>query len=266
MPTPTATPRPADREAASPCRRKPTRFEEGGSWSTVSMCAPKGQRANRSGFSPSFPGSPGVPAGPASCRASSCDMRSARTAVPGSVGSGPRMACPGYRKSADQRGRPARRRSSRTSRRRPRSRVLLLLYGCDPCRALPARGLDLPHCTRTIPADARLRSEFDAAEESGLRGSLLRGSLLRRGLFRGSLLGGRLFRRRLVAAGPRLDAGFQLGQQIRDVFGFVELFRLFFGGKRFSAFEFGLHQLLQLLLVVVVITIRVEFVGHRLDH
>ena len=171
----------------------------------------KGLRANRSRSSPSFPGCLVAPAGPASCRASSCDMRSARTAVPGSVGSGPRMACRGCRKSADQRGRPAQRRSSRTSRRRPRSRVLLL-YGCDPYRALPARGLDLPHCTRTIPADARLRSEFDAAEESGLRGGLLSRSLFRGSLFRRSLLGGRLFRRRLAVAGARLDAGLQLGQ------------------------------------------------------
>jgi hypothetical protein len=61
-----------------------------------------------------------------------------------------------------------------------------------------------------------------AVGRSGLRGgflsggllsrSLLSGSFLRRGLFRGSLLGGSLFRRRLAVAGPRLDAGFQLGQ------------------------------------------------------
>ena len=53
----------------------------------------------------------------------------------------------------------------------------------------------------------------------------------------------------LAVAGARLYAGLQLGQQVRDVLGLVQLLGLFLGGKRFAAFEFRLDQLVQLLLV-----------------
>jgi hypothetical protein len=54
------------------------------------------------------------------------------------------------------------------------------------------------------------------------------------------------------AAGlARLHAGLQLGQQVVDVVGLVEFGGLLLGRERLSAFEFGLHQFVQLLLVVV---------------
>src|SRR5271168_95771 len=95
-------------------------------------------------------------------------------------------------------------------------------------------------------------------------GCLLGRSLLRRRL--GGLLGRSLLHWGLTAVGSRLDTGLQLGEQIGHVFGLVELLGPLLGGKGFSTFEFGLYQLVQLVLVVVVIAVRVEVVGHRLDH
>jgi len=176
MPTPTATPRPADREATSTCRRTPTRFEEAGSWSTVSMCGSK-ESAGPIGPALAQPsrGALGVPAGPQPrCRASSCDMRSTRTCCSGLSGArGRRMAFPGWPQiggSAWAAGGGGR--SSRTSRRRAAIASPAAAVGMRPMSSsCLQRGLDLPHCNRTIPpaADGCSRTEFGRLRESGRR-------------------------------------------------------------------------------------------------
>src|SRR4051794_27111552 len=98
---------------------------------------------------------------------------------------------------------------------------------------------------------------------SFLRRRFLGGGLLRRRFLRGGLLGRCLLRGLVVgvrgaARLARLDAGLQLGQQVGDVLGLVEFGGLLLGGERLAAFEFRLHQLVQLLLVVVAELVGVE--------
>ena len=70
-----------------------------------------------------------------------------------------------------------------------------------------------------------------------------------------------------AAATPRLHAGFELGQQIRDVLGLVELLGLCSSVVNASPpSSFASTSSLQLLLVGVLVALRVEVVGHRLDH
>ena len=68
----------------------------------------------------------------------------------------------------------------------------------------------------------------------------------------------------MFAAAPH--AGFEFGQQVRDVVGVVQPGRRFDGGEGLPAGQFGLDQDLQLLLVGVGVLLGVEIPGHRLHH
>ena len=56
-----------------------------------------------------------------------------------------------------------------------------------------------------------------------------------------------------------------LASRSGDVLGLIECGRRLFGAERLSALEFGVDEVSQLLLIVIVVAVRLKFVAHRID-